>query len=248
MVIKAIFIAWQGIVFLSWISFSGGCNDANRTVQQMPLSTMNSPRAVVSYLQHAMEWRDYRKVVEVVAPPDRPRYSRYFQVLEGEYEDWEKLAAAIRRRFGWGTVLEKAVLEATALSPLLRQTKNGVIDWEALRFTQAEGDSNRMIVRDLGGHYLVELVQLEAKWYIKDFNGGACAMEYMDTLARQAGSFRALIVDLIKAIQEEPPAEVERRVYEAVGQSGPKAAAEDHPKGTSSGPTSKRNPDPLLDD
>lgn len=206
-------VLWTGVCCVA------GCNGFGYTQRSAPPVAADSPQAVVAHLQHAMEWREYAKVVQVVAPPDRARYSRYFELREGEYEDWEKLAGAIRRRFGWGTVLERAVLDAMAVSPLQQQTRNGVIDWNALQFTKAEGDPNKIIIRDMDGRYLIELVKLEGKWYVKDFDGGSCGAEYMATLERQVMYFRDRIASLIRIVRKETPAEVEKQVYEALGQA-----------------------------
>jgi hypothetical protein len=224
-----------------------GCNGVDYTQQSVPPVLGDSPQAAVAHLQHAMEWREYGNAMGVIALPDRARYSRYFALLEGENKDWEKLGGAIRKRFGWGTVLERAVLEATSLSPLQRQTRNGVIDWTSLQFTKAEGDPNKMIVRDLNGRYLVELVHFEGKWYVKDFDGGSCSAEYMPTLERQVEYFRDRIASLINVVREKPTAEVETEVYEALGQPVRKAG-NDRGHEVPASSTTKKNPDPILDD
>jgi hypothetical protein len=193
-----------------------------------------------------MEWREYGKAMDVITPPERARYSRYFTLLKGKNKDWEKLADAVRKRFGWGTVLERAVLEATSLSPLWRQTRNGVIDWKSLQFTKVEGSPNKMIVRDTNGYYLVELVHFEDRWYIKDFNGGSCSAEYMLALERQAKYFHERIMILINVVREKPAAEVEKEVYEALGQPVDKAS-NNRGQETPASSRTKRNPDPILD-
>lgn len=224
-----------------------GCNGVDYTQQSVFPVQGDSPQAAVAHLQRSMEWREYGNAIGVIAPPDRARYSRYFALLEGKDRDWEELAGAIRKRFGWGTVLERAVLEATSLSPLQRQTRNGVIDWKSLQFTKAEGDPNRMIVRDLNGRYLVELVHFEGRWYVKDFDGGSCSAEYMPTLERQVKYFRDRIASLISVVREKPTAEVETEVYEALGQPV-RNASNDRSQGGPASATTKRNPDPILDD
>jgi hypothetical protein len=178
---------------------------------------MDSPRAVISYLQHAMEKREYAKVVDIMAPSEKSRYVQYFRLAEGYYGDVDRLAAAIRKRLGRDTALEKAVVGACLLSPLQNNLKDGAIKWEALQFAQPATDPNRLYLQDLSGHSLVRLVKLDGKWFVTDFDGGSCGMEYMDALAEQVACFRDLIEDLIRVVQIEHPAQVERRVYEALG-------------------------------
>ena len=224
-----------------------GCNGVDFPQQSVSPVEGDSPQVVVAHLQHSMEWRDYGNAMGVIAPPDRTRYSQYFALLEDQDKDWQELTAAIRERFGWGTVLERAVLEATSMSPLQRQTSNGVIDWKSLQLTKAEGDPNGMIVRDLDGRYLVELVQVEGKWYVKDFDGGSCSAEYMPTLERQVKYFRDRIESLVLVVRKKPKAEVETEVYEALGQP---VRSDRTDRGQEVPPysTTKRNPDPILDD
>ncbi|KKM14668.1 hypothetical protein LCGC14_1703800, partial [marine sediment metagenome] len=167
------FIAMQCSLLLVCVSLTVGCNGAGRIEKQSPVLVAGSPRAVVSYLQRAMEGREYTKVIDVIAPSDRALYRVYFKLIEGYYADWDKLATAVRKRFGAGTALEQAIAEAIRISPLRREMRNGAIDWAAVRFAQPATEQNRLLVRDLSGHRLVALVNVEGNWYVKDFNGGA---------------------------------------------------------------------------
>lgn len=247
MVIRDIYFIRPGILFVAWLGVVGGCDCAGRTAQKMVPSAVDSPRALVSYLHSAMDNRDYAKVLHVIAPSEKARHVHYFKIVEGYHADWDRLTAAIRKRFGENTAMEQAIARAQWLSPLRNNLEDGAISWDSLQFTQAANDPGRLCLQDLSGHTIVELIKVDRRWFVISFDGGSCAIEYMGVLAKQVAHFRDGIERLLRVVQNGPATEVERRVYEALGQSRPGSTGKAPGRGTSSHPTRKRNPDPLLD-
>jgi hypothetical protein len=231
------------VLFLALFYLAGCCGKI--TLRQ---AVMDEPREIAIRLQKAMESREYEGIVDAIEPSERTRYIKYFKLIAGYYGDWDRLADAIRGRFGKNTLMEKAIIESGRLSPFRDYLRDDSICWEKLQFAQPANDLSQLYLQGLSGHVLVRFVILDGKWFVRDFDGGACGMEYMDTLARQIICFRALMADLMKVAQSEKKTEVERRVYEILGQSGLRTSTKMSAKITPHGCQAGNNPDPLLDE